>query len=316
MNEDDILGAYNLPLKMEKYYHQLDTLAAYNMPQKAEKSYYQQNALKNCITPSPRPQYPKVSASEIAGSPVHSVVGSKGTGGPTEDEAAAISSHVYGGKSDDVLRGGWRLSSDQRPSFNDVSGLKSALYERELKDGTMEYVYATAGTEDLWRDGVQDLLQLIGLSEQYFQSVENAIYLMGEYGGNLSFTGHSLGGGLAAVNALATGLSAKTFNPAALSIFTKIRTGTVFSQAQIDAYIMLTDPLHSIQNQFGLMNNGTIHHRIPSDLSSVYNGHSLDNMMKPDLIEEITLQWNVFMNEMRSGIHRLNNPNYWYWWGY
>lgn len=64
--------------------------------------------------------------------------------------------------------------------------------------------------------------QLLGISEQYQQSVTNAYSLSKKYStSELTFVGHSLGGGLAAANALATDRNAITFNPAALSSFTK-----------------------------------------------------------------------------------------------
>ncbi|GHT33370.1 hypothetical protein FACS189434_07300 [Bacteroidia bacterium] len=235
---------------------------------------------------------------------------------PTEEEAAAISAHVYGGDtSDEILKGGWHKSKDQRASFNNSeTGFKSALYERELKDGTMEYVYATAGTEDK-KDVKHDALQLVGFSKQYSQSVANAKELKKTYKDKLSFTGHSLGGGLAAANALATGGNAKTFNPAGLSFLTKLQTGTVLAGARIDAYIMLTDPLNFVQLPAGLQGNGRIHYRLPGDWSSVYNGHSINNMMKPDLIENIKAGWYNFLYEMQSGMDRMCNPYNWGFYG-
>lgn len=71
---------------------------------------------------------------------------------PTPEEAARIAAHVYQDPNDKVeLTGGWKISARSvglAPSdlTNKETGLKSALYER-TKDGIIEYVYATAGTE-------------------------------------------------------------------------------------------------------------------------------------------------------------------------
>ncbi|ETZ24373.1 hypothetical protein N824_12715 [Pedobacter sp. V48] len=128
---------------------------------------------------------------------------------PTPEEAARMAKHVYG---DDVaLTGGWK----QIKQYNRESGLKSALYERALSGGEKEYTYATAGTEDLLKDGVADAKQLAGISVQYKESTEIAKGLKGKLdGAELSFTGHSLGEGLAEANSIATGDKAITFNAA------------------------------------------------------------------------------------------------------
>ena len=138
---------------------------------------------------------------------------------PTTYEAALMAKHVYG---DNVkLSGGWHISSIQYKSFNnDNNGLKSALYERTV-GGITEYTYATAGTQDMI-DIKEDALQLIGNSSQYVESVTNAKFLNSQLSkSELTFVGHSLGGGLAAANALATNRNAITFNSAAITSETK-----------------------------------------------------------------------------------------------
>jgi hypothetical protein len=201
--------------------------------------------------------------------------------GPTPAEAAAMSALVYDDLSDKILRGGWRVSNRKIPNteFNNFeNGLKSALYERTKSNGTIEYCYATAGTKSM-EDVKQDALQPFGLSSQYVQARQNAININKEVGNaDLTFTGHSLGGGEAAVNAYSTGRSAITFNPAGVTILTEIPN----LHTKIDAYIMTTDPLNNIQNIAYLLvgANGTIHRVRPMDFASVYNGHSMDNMLK------------------------------------
>lgn len=110
--------------------------------------------------------------------------------------------------------------------MNSSNGLKSAVYERTI-DNVTEYVYATAGTEPKdYRDWKEDFGQLRGKTKQYNESVNIAKLLSNKLSGfELTFVGHSLGGGLAAANALATDKNAITFNPAALSSATKRNLG-------------------------------------------------------------------------------------------
>lgn len=106
-------------------------------------------------------------------------------------------------------------------NFSNVNtGFHSALYRVDNGNGNIEYVYATAGTDD-WNDVVTDVTQAFSMrNAQYDQSIDNAQKLASwaaVNGYTLSFTGHSLGGGLANVNALYTGLKATIYNPAGLS---------------------------------------------------------------------------------------------------
>ncbi len=210
---------------------------------------------------------------------------------PTPAEAARMAAHVYGDKQDNILAGGWRVSNrdfglTSKDLNNSSTGLKSAVYERVVKGKVTEYTYATAGTEASWKDVGADVKQPIGLSQQYEKSVDNAKQISNIIGSTeLTFTGHSLGGGEAALNALVTDRSAVTFNAAGISDITKFAEGTwrtpFKSEAKIDAYIMSTDPLNKIQNNTSLPDvNGNRHILTPTDLPSIYNGHSMDNVLK------------------------------------
>lgn len=106
-------------------------------------------------------------------------------------------------------------------------GLDYVLFEED--DGDL--VLAFRGTEPLSAvDWVEDVEQAFGQSEQYEQAVSLARELQievnqynqdnglhGEEAIDLSFTGHSLGGGLATAAALATGEDAIVFDAAGLS---------------------------------------------------------------------------------------------------
>ncbi|MEM0942281.1 MAG: hypothetical protein AAGI25_21190, partial [Bacteroidota bacterium] len=143
---------------------------------------------------------------------------------------------------------------------NTETGFRSALFERTNKNGSTEYVYATAGTGD-FPDAVTDVKQFLGLLEpQYPQSTNNAVDIVRELGvENVTFVGHSLGGGLAAANALATGGKAITFNAAALNPKTKSRHGLIKS-AEIDNFFILGEIVTEAQGTIGIGNetNGLV----------------------------------------------------------
>ena len=110
-----------------------------------------------------------------------------------------------------------------------MCGFHSQLYRH--KKQTNKYCYVTGGTDfgtDLWgthgrtlgKDGKTDYEQVFGeYLYQYVHSVAAAVRLHNamKKGMELCFVGHSLGGGLATCNSLATGCPAITFNPAAIS---------------------------------------------------------------------------------------------------
>lgn len=143
---------------------------------------------------------------------------------PSIYEAALIAKHVYGDKG--KLAGGWKVSTKTYANMTTKSGFQSALYERSINDVT-EYTFATAGTQITdWRDIKEDITQLWGKTKQYDESVTIAQNISDDLeASELTFVGHSLGGGLAAANALVTDKNAITFNPAALSSVTKRNLG-------------------------------------------------------------------------------------------
>ena len=196
---------------------------------------------------------------------------------PTEEEAARIAHHVYG-KDKVELIGGWRVSNLHIDGVtlklkDDRSGFKSAIYERTI-DGVTEYVYATSGTDgDSPEDWNNNFLQVFGVSEQYNISKENARVLSDNINQELTFVGHSLGGGMAATNAYKTGRSAMTFNAAWVSPLTIApwnRKG-----AKIDAYVHVRDELNIFQQtHMGVRANGNIHWR---NKNRAIMGHSIKN---------------------------------------
>lgn len=184
---------------------------------------------------------------------------------PTPEEAAAIATNVYDKNNGNKgLIGGWERSS-ALPYIkydNEETGLNSALYQRTKEDGTIEYTYATAGTDPTSSADLNaDVAQLYGVSAQYTEANLNAKRISEKLGSSeLTFVGHSLGGGEAAANALATGRSAITFNAAGLSYATKKNLGIAgASDRKIDNYEVKGEILR-VQNYIGLKPEGNQHY--------------------------------------------------------
>ena len=163
-----------------------------------------------------------------------------------------LAEHVYNAQEDDITNNGWEVVD----VTNYDSGLQGALYRGTADSGFEgEYIYATAGTQDIGKDGVADVKQLFGASTQYSESVGIAEGLSETYAG-VSFTGHSLGGGLASANALTTESKAVTFNAAGLSGATKKDLGLSGKTADITAYIVQGEIVDFSQQKIGLRAEG------------------------------------------------------------
>ena len=225
---------------------------------------------------------------------------------PTPAEAARMAAHVYGDKKNNILIGGWRVSKTNfGVKLKNPNGLKSLVYERVVNGEVTEYTYATAGTEE-YEDWIGNITQPVGLSDQYHSSVENAKKISEGVGKKeLSFVGHSLGGGQAALNSLVVGGKAITFNAAGVSDITKVVEGNIFTpfltESNITAFVLATDPLNFVQNRHILMPdvNGFKITLPPTDFSSIYNGHSVNSMLKnfgvnPDEYKKEEKKYTVF----------------------
>lgn len=138
-----------------------------------------------------------------------------------------------------------------------TKGLYSAVYHDSNSD---TYVIANRGTsnkKDIWEDYVQsqgwtkfdfEYKSALGVARAVMDA-KNA----GSFSGNVEFTGHSLGGGLAAAQALFTGFRATTFDAAGLSgqtisdyklnksnekNITAVNNGDALTQAQTHPMVM------------------------------------------------------------------------------
>jgi hypothetical protein len=115
------------------------------------------------------------------------------------------------------IQGGARVDIDAASLKDDSSGFQAAIYS----DGQGHYVVAYAGSDftDVTGDAKTDFEQGLGLkTRQYEQAIALGKQVQAAVGrGNVAFTGHSLGGGLAATTAVATGETGVTFNAAGVS---------------------------------------------------------------------------------------------------
>ncbi|PAJ71967.1 hypothetical protein CJF42_23805, partial [Pseudoalteromonas sp. NBT06-2] len=171
---------------------------------------------------------------------------------------AQISSHIYSGEGN-LPDGVASASQEQREWLgiesmvlnDEESGFKSDVY---YDSNTSEFIYATAGTDGVFNpDMVANGKQAFGgSSRQYQLAIQNARTMRDAVqakSGKLSFTGHSLGGGLASANALATGLRARTYNAAGLHAKTVRNYGGLKRASKlIDAYHSNTDVLSILQD--------------------------------------------------------------------
>jgi hypothetical protein len=119
---------------------------------------------------------------------------------------------------------------------DNASGYFGALYVNQNATGDeASYIYANRGTESGAagiRDWINNLQQATGFaSGQFRRAIDIGTVLAAQLNGDLTFTGHSLGGGLASAQALATNLTAITYNAEGLSNGTISRFKLDTSQA-------------------------------------------------------------------------------------
>ncbi|MBB6598098.1 Mbeg1-like protein [Luteimonas sp. MC1825] len=194
-----------------------------------------------------------------------------------------------------------------------AEGFDAAIYQ----NAQGEYVVAYRGTDD-WSlapsgDADDNGLQGLGFETgQYKDAValgEAALRAFGE--GNVVFTGHSLGGGLASAAALATGTTGVTFNAAGLSDQTLESLGfnpnavrqEAADSGQLRRYIVNGDPLNGAQQDLpilpilGMSPPNAVGHELridppagmggPGDLVALHGGGG-DNASYVDALQQNT----------------------------
>jgi hypothetical protein len=183
---------------------------------------------------------------------------------PTKAEALAMSKYAYTLDAKGLDFGTWKVSKKDfgLKLKDDQTGYQAALFERTINNVT-QYTLAYAGTQDLNKDGLNDEMQLIGLSTSYYEAIEDAEKLSGSVGRtNAIYVGHSMGGGMAIAASMATQSNAITFNPAWVSDAT-IKNNDLGKPGHIDNYIIRGEILDYLQRQngdlFGLHEYGNDH---------------------------------------------------------
>lgn len=172
---------------------------------------------------------------------------------------ARLAAHVYGSKPDSILPVGCRIL-DVHDDPN--TGLKAALYDL----GNNEAVCAFAGTRNL-KDWIENIKQIVGISTQYDKALEYAKMMQKKFQMlDVTFVGHSQGGGEAAYCAINQGAKAYTFNPAGLSRITTWKGKSEFTRYNdIHAYIFWNDILNKLQDLSPLVEEWTL---LPANLTA------------------------------------------------
>ncbi len=205
---------------------------------------------------------------------------------PDSLDAALMSSLAYepNEKYQQLLKEkGWTLFH----SYHSQSGFKSSLFKKNKDNGNYEYCMAFAGTDtnnfsDIAKDAITDFFNFAGVPTfQYIEAISSAFATYQE--SELTFTGHSLGGGLATVASIMTGKDAITFNPASISGVLKFigNIGSLINKGKITQYrsagpLPFTgDPVNTIQDFLGKPSSGKIH-RVNT---GKYFSHGIDQII-------------------------------------
>lgn len=222
----------------------------------------------------PKPNPSSSNYSVFANSPIWIMDAKLDT--PTVKEAAFIDDNVYDPKDKNLkIFGDYELFTGKIPGVilhDETSGYDAEIYTRtNPKTNEPEYVFANRGTESV-NDILTDLVQPFGLARQFDIGVSNALAMKKYFGdkADITYSGHSLGGGIAAAQAMATNSYAITFNASGLGNITKARLSENFSDfaknmlspltRNIDAYIVSGEILNKVQFGLGLRADGRIHY--------------------------------------------------------
>ncbi|WP_158302461.1 DUF2974 domain-containing protein [Sodalis glossinidius] len=187
-----------------------------------------------------------------------------------------------------------RYGFDKRMLRDPSSGFQANFY-----DNGRQVALAFAGTND-FNDWLTNLRASLGLRDaQYRASVALARQAKRRFGDKVLFTGHSLGGSLAAIAAVATGSLAVTFNPAGVAEKTFSRYGASPVRARwrsgngsIRCYSGQYDPLYCVQRLLPLLPRVPGHRillRPPEDAAgnvpllqtmvSIWRSHGIKNVI-------------------------------------
>ena len=187
---------------------------------------------------------------------------------PDSLEAAMMSSLAYEANSEyttTLNKQGWYECG----STNSISGFKSKMFQRKICKEKFEYCLSFAGTDtnsgtiEFAKDAITDIFNFLGiLTPQYAQSAIQAFDMTTGKANNseLTYTGHSLGGGLATFASKLTGKNAIVFNPASISgpMGGVADLISHFQGGNITQYRSCGDYVNFAQNVFGKPSSGKI----------------------------------------------------------
>lgn len=178
------------------------------------------------------------------------------------------------------------------------SGLDCKLLAKKDGNKIVGYVLAFAGTDTSYTgydpltnsfpDVSTDILQVVsGMPPQYALALVNASILSAyckKQKLSLTFVGHSLGGGEAALASMVTGNPAVTYNPAAVSNATinKLKEGNLSTNtSRILQYIIKGEPVHFINDFTGNPSQGRVIYvqNNESLLRNFLTGHFISSMI-------------------------------------
>lgn len=162
-------------------------------------------------------------------------------------------------RAEEILGKDWKKLLDQ----DEKNGFYATLYED--KNGNMVVAYRGTDPGAGINDIKEDYMQAMGLSsDQYNASVKLAKKVQdaknaGDIKGDVSITGHSLGGGLATIAGAATGYPTYTYNAAAVHEKTYERNGIDANNTKhIQAYVGTKDPLNGLQDNREMVLSGGV----------------------------------------------------------
>ena len=166
--------------------------------------------------------------------------------------------------------------------FEDINGYKAELFVQSNGNQIIGYVMAFAGTDGFWalNDCEDDIANALGWYTGQYQMAWEMAYILDRYAWDkeVTFVGHSLGGGLAALASMLTGRVAITFNAASVAESWKTRLiewNTWKGTENIWNYVTDNDLLTSWQNSHNSSAEGT---EIIVPHQGDTGGHSLYNL--------------------------------------
>lgn len=203
----------------------------------------------------------------------------RGTGGanrfePTPLEthnAALMSRHSY--QPDQPLPIGTRVATPEQVRALGLEGklengaFKAEIYATKTAAGT-DYTVAFRGSGARWGDWVSNGQQNFGKDSLHYNQALEIGSIIGRGDANVTFTGHSLGGGLAGVAAIASGRPAITFNEAGLSTTTigratDVATAQGHAIGEVDHFYVPGEPLTAANRTSLVANSYGEQHALP-----------------------------------------------------